>query len=288
MMRRRPDNKQSSMSLRRWSEFAVFLAACFAFGSIFVFSSDANIEQETDIIGSSSVETVEESGQNFSKFQHSNPMHARLPCLICHKRDDNSSKPKYPGHFPCAGCHAQQFAAGNQHPICMICHTPTSVKRFPPLRSFNVKFTHARHTRQTNCATCHKPARRGVAFSIPSGANAHTTCFQCHTANSSNTMASCSLCHQLGRSGKISEWAKAFTFNFSHAAHGGKQKLNCASCHTVLASAGRGRQVTKPLASMHFSSQRTKSCATCHNEKRAFGEDFSDCRRCHTGKNFRF
>jgi hypothetical protein len=28
---------------------------------------------------------------------------------------------------------------------------------------------------------------------------------------------------------------------------------------------------------------------TCHNNRRAFGgDDFADCKRCHTGQTFRF
>src|SRR5687768_14034258 len=176
MMRQGKNNRQSAkspMSWRRWSEFAVFIAGCLVFGCIFVFSSKANVGSEVDSTESSE-EFVEPLTQNFSKFQHSNPMHARLPCLVCHKRDDNSATPKLPGHLPCAGCHVQQFA-DNQHPICTICHTGGGVKRLPPLRSFNVLFNHARHLRQTNCTTCHKPTRRGVALSIPSGSNAHAT-----------------------------------------------------------------------------------------------------------------
>jgi c(7)-type cytochrome triheme protein len=245
----------------------VFLACGAAFG---YFLSPVSNAQEKD----------------YSKFQHANPMHNRLPCLVCHRRDDNSPTPKFPGHSPCAGCHTQQFT-DNTHPICTICHTTTSVKRFPPLRSFNARFDHAKHLRQTNCATCHKATRGGVAFSIPAGAGAHNSCFQCHTGSSSNTMASCGTCHQPGRLSRTSEWAQAYTTSFAHSKH--LQTMNCASCHTVRAGAGRGKQVTSPLTSMHFAPRGAASCASCHNNKRAFGgEDFSDCRRCHRGTSFKF
>src|SRR5215213_2494082 len=72
-------------------------------------------------------------GLDFSKFGHTNPQHARLPCLLCHQRTDNSARPRRPGHTPCAGCHAQQFA-DPASPICTICHTsPPSpaLKGFP-------------------------------------------------------------------------------------------------------------------------------------------------------------
>jgi c(7)-type cytochrome triheme protein len=294
----------SSISRRRRCQFAVFAAGCAAFVCFLIFSPRAGmkisedqaeffaVSKEFSIV--SSEEKAENAGaQNYSRFTHSNPMHARLPCLLCHKRTDNSPVPRLPGHLPCAGCHQQQFDAGNQHPICAICHTATSVKRFPPLRSFNARFDHARHQRQTNCATCHKPARRGVGFSIPADLNAHSSCFQCHTAQAQTeerSLGSCGLCHQPGRPpAPVSDWAKAYTVNFSHAAHGASRDLNCASCHTIRAGMPRGRQVSAPTAAMHFAPARTQSCASCHNDRRAFGgDDFSDCRRCHTGRTFRF
>src|ERR1044072_9177203 len=120
---------------------------------------------------------------DYSKFPHTNQAHSRLPCLLCHRRENNSPAPKRSGHTPCAGCHTQQFAASSG-PMCAICHTsaeqPTgAVTPFPPLKSFNMSFDHAPH-KNAGGATCHKPARRGVALSIPAGLNAHATCYECH------------------------------------------------------------------------------------------------------------
>jgi c(7)-type cytochrome triheme protein len=281
------------MPLRRWVEFAVFVLACFAFAYIFVFSSKANDESENNSNESSPM-LVENLNQDFSKFQHANPQHTRLPCLLCHKRENNSPVPKLSGHLPCAGCHTAQFA-DKKNPICTICHTNTetgSVKRFPALRSFNVLFDHAKHLRYASCATCHKPSRKGVALSMPSGLNAHVTCYQCHTPRKEigeRNISSCGVCHQQGRPSRNSDWAKAYNVNFSHAKHGSNQKLNCAGCHSVKAGASRGKQVTAPLVSMHFAPSKTQSCASCHNNKKAFGgDDFLDCKRCHRGNNFGF
>src|SRR6185295_5804874 len=126
---------------------------------------------------------------DYSRFKHDNPQHARLPCLLCHRRENNSARPTLPGksaHAPCAGCHAQQFSDSGS-PICSICHTNIqagTVKPFPRLRSFNVKFDHARHSAAgAACVTCHWRSR-GVALSIPAGLNAHTACFSCHTPQS--------------------------------------------------------------------------------------------------------
>jgi c(7)-type cytochrome triheme protein len=161
------------------------------------------------------------------------------------------------------------------------------MKAFPRLQDFTMRFDHSKHAR-TNCATCHQSSRQGVAFSIPSGSSAHNTCFQCHTASSSNQMASCGTCHTLGRFVRTPEMARAFQVNFSHARHR-RAGMNCTSCHAVQAGSLPGRQVTKPLAAMHFAPTHGASCAACHNGIRAFGaNDFANCKRCHIGNKFSF
>ena len=274
-------------------ELIVLIAGCVVFATAFVFGSKTG-DVVTDIPEQLLVEEVEIPAQDYSRFRHSNPMHARMPCLLCHKREDNSAAPKFPGHQPCSGCHTQQFADAGS-PICSICHTNAqtgAVKRFPGLKSFNSRFDHARHLRQTNRATSHKPARRGVALSVPAGIGAHTACYQCHrpqTVSGGQNIGSCGTCHQPGRPTRNTDAAAAFAKNFNHSEHRGVGQLNCSSCHTVRAGMPRGRQVTAPSAAMHFASTRTQSCASCHNNKRAFGgNDFDDCKRCHTGASFRF
>ena len=225
---------------------------------------------------------------DYSEFSHSNASHVRMPCLICHRRDDNSGRISFPGksgHAPCIGCHQQQFA-GPSSPICSICHTDAesgTMKAFPPLESFGARFSHDRH-RGVNCATCHKPSRGGVALSIPDRGNAHATCFQCHSSTANvETMSSCSVCHQSGPALREPESARAFQLSFSHSRHT-RAGLSCSSCHTV-----RGADMSAPVAAMHKAPPRVASCAACHNGKRAFGDNnFDNCRRCHTGNSFRF
>jgi c(7)-type cytochrome triheme protein len=236
---------------------------------------------------------------DYARFLHTNPQHARLPCLVCHRRDDNSPRPvRSVGHTPCSGCHTEQFADA-AHPICTICHAnPSSgaVKPFPRLRTFNVRFDHARHARggarpAAGCAACHKPAQRGVALSIPAGFSAHTTCYQCHGPRaqaSGRDISSCGTCHLVGRHVRTPESARAYRVNFSHAEHT-RQGLNCNECHRVRAGMPRGRQVTSPTPLQHHASPRAESCMTCHNNRRAFGgDDFSDCKRCHEGNRWYF
>lgn len=245
-----------------------------------------------------SVRGQEPSG-DFSKFLHSSPNHARMPCLLCHRRESNLPRPNLPGgsgHVPCSGCHAQQFASA-ESPICTICHTDVrsgAVKGFPRLKSFRVNFDHARHliVGGVSCATCHRPARGGVARSIPSGFNAHSTCYGCHTPRAKSAgrdISSCGTCHKLGGYRRTPAWATAFRMNFSHAKHGLSQKLACNDCHRVRPGLPQRRQVTAPEAANHHASGRTQSCMTCHDGKRAFGgDDFSACKRCHTGTRWHF
>jgi c(7)-type cytochrome triheme protein len=240
-------------------------------------------------------ESAQGATGDFSKFPHSNQSHSRLPCLLCHRRESNSPIPKRSGHTPCAGCHAEQFAA-QSGPICTICHTSAGpgnagVKPFPALKSFNVKFDHAQH-RGAGCATCHKEQNRGVALSIPSGASAHTTCYACHASRAQSggrDISSCGICHKPGTHRRTPATSKAYRLSFSHAKHGPRQDLNCNDCHSVRGGMPQARQVTSPAPVQHLGSARAQSCQRCHNNQRAFGgDDFSDCRRCHQGQTFRF
>lgn len=275
---------------------AVVIAA--GSGLIVAMMSCSNASAPTSISGAlpPSVEVNEkstpDSATDFSKFRHDNASHARLPCLLCHRRETNAPRPTLPGsngHLPCAGCHAQQFANASS-PICGICHTDTQsnkLKPFPRLTSFNMKFDHARHVSSgsINCASCHRPTRAGAALTIPAGLNAHATCYQCHTARATSAdrdISSCSVCHELGRHIRARESAPAFKVNFSHAKHGKPAGLTCNDCHRVRAGAPQLLQVSAPQPLNHHASGGALSCMSCHNGKRAFGgDDFAACKRCH-------
>jgi len=288
MMERKSNSERRIPALMR-IRLLLLTATILFFGSTVLMHGDPTNAFEP---GAENEATVNEpSFQDFSRFRHDTQQHRRMPCLVCHVRSDNRATPSMPGHIPCSSCHAQQFAEGNKSPICYICHTETSVKRFPSIRSFNILFDHGRHVRQTGCATCHKPIRAGVALSIPSGFSAHMTCFQCHGPRNEiggRNIGSCGVCHQPGRPVRTPTTAAAFKVNFSHAEHRAKG-LACAECHTVRAGTSRGRQVSSPTAAMHLVSAQVRSCASCHNNQRAFGgNDFADCKRCHEGRTFRF
>lgn len=235
-------------------------------------------------------------GLDYSKFLHNSRNHSRLPCLLCHRRDSNSPQPKLPGqadHAPCAGCHAQQFSSSDS-PICTICHTDVksgALKAFPRLKSFRMKFDHSLHVNMqgVSCATCHRPSRGGVALSIPAGFSAHATCYRCHTPRAQSQgrdISSCRTCHQLGGYRRTPQYAQAFRVGFNHARH---QKVTCNECHQVRAGMPQQRQVTSPVPLNHHARAGTESCMSCHDGKRAFGgDDFSVCKRCHTGTRWQF
>jgi hypothetical protein len=277
-------------------KFFVLTLIFFLFGYMFISCSKTKTENTDESVGSapgpSQTPLVKiDPNADFSEFKHLNPDHQRLPCELCHVREDNSPKPKLIGHLPCAGCHIQQFE-DKKNKICSICHTDAEngdLKEFPSLKGFNAVFDHANHIRQTNCVTCHKPKRDGISFTIPTRANSHQTCFQCHQpekAVAGKNIGSCQTCHQPGSPPRaVLAKSKTIALRLSHGNH----KFNCTSCHTVRKNAPRGNQVSAPVLSMHFPKKNANSCATCHNNKRAFGgDDFSDCKRCHKGNTFTF
>ena len=235
---------------------------------------------------------------DYSKFQHSSAYHARLPCSLCHRRDNNAARPSMPAasnHSPCAGCHVKQFA-NSSGPICSICHTDPKaggLKDFPRLHSFNMTFDHARHVRmgQVTCASCHRASRDGVAMTIPAGFNAHVTCFKCHTPqakSSDRDISSCGTCHQAGRYIRPNQIAAAFRVGFSHEKHDRDEGLSCTDCHRVRSGVQRN-DVTAPQPLNHHASAGSLSCMSCHNGKKVFGgDDFSACKRCHVGPTWHF
>lgn len=285
-MRMRPFGRSGDEAGARRLKLAVVLLTGAAIGYLFI--DDA----KNATVSANAIFPPVSAAQEFAKFQHGSAQHARMPCLLCHKREANLFAPKLPGHLPCAGCHVQQFA-DQKSQICLICHTSgAGLKRFPRLQSFNATFDHRGHQSLTTCASCHQSNRRGVGYSVPAGATAHRTCFQCHgprTEIGGRNIGSCGTCHQPGTPVRASDWAQAFRVNFSHQEHLRKANVSCASCHTVRPGIARGRQVTAPVALMHSTRPQVSSCASCHNNTRAFGTaNFTDCKRCHEGTTFKF
>lgn len=242
--------------------------------------------------------------QDYTKFLHSSQQHNSLSCAACHQRDaGNTPTPHFPGHKACTSCHLAQFVTP-AIPMCVICHSDVQSGN-PPLRtfpasfkeSFNVRFDHAQHLTgsarpQGGCQACHIRAR-GAGLTIPTGLSAHLQCYSCHTPSSRSAagrdLASCGVCHEQKSYTRTTANARSFRFAFSHAKHGTRERLQCAECHKVTAGAAQSRQVSSPAPAEHFPSGRGMTCRTCHDGRRSFGGDlgFDDCRRCHSGTNFR-
>jgi hypothetical protein len=251
------------------------------------------------------------AGQDYSKFLHWSPKEheeitGRSSCASCHRRSDSTSEPRLPAHKDCTRCHLAQFTEANQsshvNPICTICHTgpgsPTPpVKKFPGLMSFTAEFDHAQHMQGVEparpaegCAACHTPARGGGAQTIPARLDAHQTCYQCHSpGKQAAAFSTCGSCHGRGSYSPTSTEARAYRLSFSHADHGPAQRLSCESCHDVKARGlPQARQIGSILPAQHFPNPRTRSCRTCHDGQRAFGDaDFRDCNRCHRRPGYR-
>lgn len=290
---------------RAWS-FAILAVGSLGFSLMLLVGLRASALAPARITPAREAELISPSAEgqsgDFSRFSHTSSRHSQLPCLLCHRRATNSPKLTFPVHLPCTGCHEQQFN-NPRSGICTVCHVNPEgggeAKPFPRLQSFNMRFDHARHMvgaarPAAGCAACHKPAVRGMAFSIPAGLSAHVTCFQCHAPNargpSGNDISSCDVCHQIGRYVRVSEYAEAYKVSFSHAKHTERQSLGCTDCHSVRAGVSQARQVSAPAPLQHHAnSARAQSCMGCHNGNRAFGgDDFSSCRRCHQGAHFYF
>lgn len=278
-------NKQDSgFTARRWREIVTCVFLLFIAGYLFSSCSSSpetvqetpktTLPSSTDIVNAMAQDM---EGRDLSKFTHDSPQHNRLPCLYCHVRNDDSPKPKRAGHAQCASCHVQQFE-DKTNAMCTICHTNTEsgeIKEFPQLASFNVQFDHASHMQQTNCATCHQTERAG-GMTIPSGADAHSSCFQCHTPDkvvAEKKIGSCSTCHQPGTPQRIVDSVATIGFSFDHQNH---SRVSCESCHNNAS----GNKMTAINVGMHSGS--VNNCATCHNGNKAFGANtFRDCRQCH-------
>ena len=140
---------------------------------------------------------------NYSQFKHDNPNHSRLPCLLCHRRTDNSSQPKLPGknaHAPCTGCHQQSL------PIRAV--RSRFMRTSEQAAAFRVGFSHANHdaSEKLSCAECHR-----VRPGLPRGRQVSSPVALNHRAAARST--SCATCHN------------------SERAFGGDDFSVCTRCH---------------------------------------------------------
>lgn len=257
--------------------------------SFFVFSCVKRNKIEATLTAEDTAPPTAEkiSDKDYSKFSHSVPEHFETNCDSCHKREGSSLALNYSGHDSCISCHLNEFT-NPKSGICAVCHddlkvVPATMKTFPTRfrEGFNMKFDHAAHLSETGCASCHQP--QGAAQTIPSGINSHSQCFACHTSESN--IGSCNYCHDLAPYQRTSASRTIFKAVFRHSDH--QRSVGCTDCHTVKRGEPQSRQVAAPVAVQHFGAGGSISCRSCHNDRRAFGEnDFANCKRCHGGSGF--
>ncbi|MFZ1701394.1 MAG: cytochrome c3 family protein [Pyrinomonadaceae bacterium] len=276
--------KNSIKALLVFGALSIFVASCL----------QPSAKVPPTITSSETPEPVPQrvSDATFKDFSHSIEEHKQFECNSCHRREGKSLDMEFAAHESCVGCHLNQFTS-SEPAMCAICHNdlkpiPPTMNTFPAkfVEGFNMKFDHADHDSgegrpAQGCVSCHAPA--GGGKSIPAGFQAHNNCYTCHTAESK--IGSCNTCHELKPYSRTSPRRTAFRGSFSHNDHG---RVGCADCHSVLAGAPQGRQVTDIAVSQHCGG--TNNCATCHNGSRAFGDgnfaDLTSCARCHTGSGF--
>lgn len=230
------------------------------------------------------------SDKDYGKFSHAVPEHEKIDCDSCHDRE--GTKLKYAGHSSCIDCHMGEFVKQDSN-ICAICHTnsqtnPAELQAFSARfqEGFNMTFDHAMHSRGAarppqGCAACHQP--QGASRTIPAGISTHSQCFTCHTPQSN--IGACNICHAIEPYTRVVQRkSDVLNFAFSHSDH---NSVGCAECHSPKANAPQGKQITFPVAVQHFPRRNAITCATCHNDRRAFGErDFANCRLCHKSSGF--
>lgn len=222
-------------------------------------------------------------GANNVGFNFNHSSHSKVSCNSCHATNTDSAAVKIRTAMhsntanSCATCHngRQAFGATNFRD-CRQCHS-----EMPASRSFGVKFDHNAHSAQS-CSTCHKGTGGGINFSVPNSTAAHTTCYQCHAPTKRTgggfMASSCFTCHKQGETNDIRPSRAVIPGNFSHTKHSG---FDCDSCHT-----NSGGKMDVPLAVMHRPSGQRMNCASCHDGSIAFGNDFANCKQCHTGGKF--
>ena len=213
-------------------------------------------------------------------FDHSK--HSKVDCGSCHQSQvgNGMSAVKVSMHSnaanSCATCHngSRTFGASN-FANCRQCHGEIGGQK-----TFGVKFSHATHTKQ-QCSVCHRPAGKTGNFVVPDGTAAHNTCWQCRSpmkGGGSFLNGKCFTCHQPGSTNTITASSPNIPGGFAHTKH---TFMDCDACH----SPADGK-MNAPAVAMHKSSKAAMSCATCHDNNTAFGEDFQNCKKCHVGNRF--
>jgi c(7)-type cytochrome triheme protein len=273
--------------VRALKQVVVFLAGL----AIVLFASSASFTRKSEAAGptpnvdASVKESSSSAPQDKTKFEHGK--HNQLKCDQCHVRRADAIKPAMPAHGACIACHIKEFTS-TRFEVCANCHEGITavrppVRAFPERVTFGVTFSHKTHAtyasgeKRADCASCHAVA--GARATYP----AHRECYVCHKAPEQVKAgekvggASCGECHTAsGDKNRPSVLSRAYSFRFSHSEH--VQRAQCSECHGVLGEGGAA-QVSLPQLKEHRGGGFAKSCGACHNGRRAFGGELTDCGR---------
>ncbi|HNB69600.1 MAG TPA: cytochrome c3 family protein [Acidobacteriota bacterium] len=198
--------------------------------------------------------------QNHVNYSFPDKPNEKVACAFCHPSQDKGVKVGFPGYperkFDGALVTLVKNGVGvafPAHPECYACHTEQGGKVTP-----------GAHTVQPgalgpgNCAACHPTLidpKANPPQPLPPGAQLLLT--------------------------KIS--SPAYRYKFSHRDHEVKG-MKCIECHNINSSYNTS-EVPQPKAKAHLAKKSVagQGCFSCHNGKRAFGdEDFNSCERCHS------
>lgn len=146
-----------------------------------------------------------------------------------------------------------------------------------------VVFSHKNHMVQkginNSCKVCHDSIysiKKKTSFTMAE-MEKEKSCGACHNSKDAFGLNECIRCH---KTKEIVYRIKATgATHFSHKKHVALSP-NCATCHPALYAAGPNKRAT--MAEM----AKGKSCAACHNGKKAFGID--KCTTCHPVKTLTF
>ncbi|MFQ5826350.1 MAG: cytochrome c3 family protein [Dehalococcoidia bacterium] len=139
-----------------------------------------------------------------------------------------------------------------------------------------IAFSHAKHGKFLECASCHQTVETRAAAGIPQA----ELCMTCHRSPVTENPEADKI-KEYSQRGEEIPWTRLFDVSddiiFSHRRHL-SQEVECASCHGDVGSSpqargGFGRKGKNGL----YGYRLMDSCTTCHQEKQAS----NDCLSCH-------
>ena len=170
----------------------------------------------------------------------------------------------------CGTCHdgKKAFALAN----CTQCHKVHEIT-YKVKETGPVAFSHNRHLRTMQCASCHNKIFKAGANTRVSMAEMSKgkSCGACHDGRKAFAVGECAKCHPVRE--KLYVVKDAGNVRFSHKLHIGN--YSCSECHPRLYLPGKGNAAVS-MAGM----ETRKSCGACHDGASAFTVK-ENCEKCH-------